>query len=267
MASTDAGRELTEQHRRQQLAIKAATTAATLELWPLLDPERLDATAPAWVAANERLIAAQDRRSQRTASAYFQTFAAAETGRLYEPLATVPLNTERVRETLLITGPVRLKSLMSRGHTLDRAATTTRVLTAGEAAKLALGGHRQMLVDSLNATYADNPPPIGWARVTDGDPCSFCAMLSGRGPVYRSAETAVTGRFLNARGDGFRAHPHCGCTAEPVFHRDAEWPGRSREFHDQWNQAQREARDAGELRRGTSNDALNAFRRFRSRIR
>lgn len=50
-----------------------------------------------------------------------------------------------------------------------------------------------------------------WRRVTDGDPCGWCAMLAGRGPVYGSAQSA---------GQGRRYHGHCGCTAEPF---DGPW--------------------------------------------
>ncbi|KAB5606685.1 hypothetical protein EHS19_06735 [Bifidobacterium jacchi] len=31
----------------------------------------------------------------------------------------------------------------------------------------------------------------GWRRVSDGDPCAFCAMLVTRGPVYTSRDKAL----------------------------------------------------------------------------
>lgn len=46
-----------------------------------------------------------------------------------------------------------------------------------------------------------------WRRVSDGNPCGWCAMLVSRGPVYRSEDRAGMGR---------RYHTRCGCTAEPV---------------------------------------------------
>lgn len=61
-----------------------------------------------------------------------------------------------------------------------------------------------------------------WRRVTDGSPCGFCAMLAGRGPVYRSAEKA---------GSGYRWHGHCGCTVEPYEGDPNDWeptPGEQR---------------------------------------
>lgn len=53
-----------------------------------------------------------------------------------------------------------------------------------------------------------------WRRVTDGDPCGFCAMLASRGPVYRSAGKA---------GDGNRYHGRCGCTVEPFDGDPDDW--------------------------------------------
>lgn len=58
-----------------------------------------------------------------------------------------------------------------------------------------------------------------WRRVSDGNPCAFCAMLVGRGPVYTSGDAAgqVVGRGKNGRTRGTRPlgatfHPHCGCS-------------------------------------------------------
>lgn len=78
-----------------------------------------------------------------------------------------------------------------------------------------------------------------WRRVSDGNPCAFCAMLVGRGPVYRSKQSAlrVVGRGkeiptvrkrakdgswrggkakgIKSRGKqdlGEKYHDFCGCT-------------------------------------------------------
>lgn len=250
MAATDLGAGLTENHRTAQLAIKAEATRTALSLWALLDPGDLDANLAAWLDANLALIRQLDDQSQQTAAAYFTAFAQVETGRFYKPPKPARLDLDRVRTNLRVTGPIAVKALLARGHPLDRALQTSQVRVAGETARLAMQGHRRMLVDALNGQYGDNPPPVGYARVTAARPCAFCAMLASRGPVYQSESTG-----------GFRAHGHCSCTVEPVFTREQPWPGRAREFHDLWNQAQQQARDGGELRRGTANDALNAFRR------
>ena len=60
-----------------------------------------------------------------------------------------------------------------------------------------------------------------WRRVSDGNPCGFCAMLVSRGPVYTSASTA---------GQGRKYHGRCGCTVEPIDSPD-DWVPTPEEQH------------------------------------
>lgn len=58
--------------------------------------------------------------------------------------------------------------------------------------------------DTIRTNRQQDPEAVGWTRVASGG-CSFCQMLAGRGAVYR--ESSVR----------FASHPHCHCTAAPVF--------------------------------------------------
>jgi len=58
--------------------------------------------------------------------------------------------------------------------------------------------------DTVLGNRKRDPDAIGWARATAGG-CKFCRMLADRGAVYRE------------RSANFAAHPHCHCTAYPVF--------------------------------------------------
>lgn len=58
--------------------------------------------------------------------------------------------------------------------------------------------------DTVTTNTRRDPSARGWQRISSGG-CRFCRMLAGRGAVYK-AETAR-----------FASHPHCGCTAAPVF--------------------------------------------------
>lgn len=58
--------------------------------------------------------------------------------------------------------------------------------------------------DTITTNTRRDPAARGWRRVTSGG-CAFCRMLAGRGAIYR----ADSARFAS--------HPHCGCTATPVF--------------------------------------------------
>ncbi|AWY06638.1 MuF-like minor capsid protein [Microbacterium phage Zeta1847] len=59
-----------------------------------------------------------------------------------------------------------------------------------------------------------------WARVSDGNPCAFCLMLVGRGPVYTHDSVR------------FRAHDGCGCSARPVLANESGWTPQAREARD-----------------------------------
>lgn len=74
-------------------------------------------------------------------------------------------------------------------------------------------------------------------RVTDGNPCAFCAMLVARSIQMPGSMPA-----------DFKTHPHCGCTNEVVYGP----PGEQRIDDDEWEfveayeQAAKQARAAGE---------------------
>ena len=89
------------------------------------------------------------------------------------------------------------------------AAKRAASVTLGE---MATRAHLEVLNAGREVVRASSPR---WRRVTDGQPCGFCAMLASRGPVYRSAEKAGYG--------GNRYHERCGCTAEPFEGDPDEW--------------------------------------------
>jgi hypothetical protein len=128
--------------------------------------------------------------------------------------------TERDRKAVIslnITGPIGQKSRIGKGESAGRARDASFVESSGVASRHVLTGGRRSLLTLLQVHR--------WARVTDGDPCAYCAMLAGRGPVYLTRQTA-----------SFSAHDHCACTAEPVYSSDAPWPGRAAEFREMWDQ-------------------------------
>jgi len=136
--------------------------------------------------------------------------------------------------SLIVTGPVGQKSKRSRGKTLQQARDESFVESSGAATRQVLTGGRQSLLTLLD----EDPQAVGWARVTDGDPCSFCAMLSSRGIVYNTETSAA-----------FQAHDGCACTAEPAYSRGAPLPGRAAEFQRLWNEHIRGRYSGAEARR------------------
>lgn len=246
MAATRQARRLTEGHRLAQANLRKLAVTQLAALWGLLEPDRLDESTPGWITANTALVGALRRQSAVLAGGYLQLFREAETGDgdVTQMLADVP--PESVSTSLAVTGPIAVKTLIGRGVPRPAAYNKAFAFMSGAATRHILDGGRQTLIDTASA----DPHALGWSRVTDGSPCAFCALVAGRGPVFHAESSA-----------DFEAHDGCGCTAEPIYDADAPWPGRNREFQGMYRTAVKEARADGTLQRGTSNDALNAFRR------
>jgi hypothetical protein len=282
VAATQEGQALTEEHRLDQVAIKAAFLAQFVQLWPSLSWPDLDATAPAWVRASMALIRSFRQRSARRSERYFQDFRIVEApvrARLHPSSAVeyvhapdIPddlvidvlrdvRNAERqsaeavrpridwagfdraAERSLLVTGPGELKRQAGMGRAERQARDRGLVVASGSASRHVLNGGRET---ALTLIHADDTV-LGWARVTDSDPCAFCALLASRGPVYRSPKRA-----------SFPAHDGCCCTAEAVYSSSASWPGRAREFQRLYYRS---------TKGYSGKDAINAFRRAHDKNR
>lgn len=236
MARTTAGRALTEQHRRRQLALRALTLRQLLAMWPAFDLDDIDRS---WSALEPGLVALAQARHRDAAGItvdYLARFHDAERvpGSPVTRLAPVP-DAAVLARSLRFTGPITAKQLISAGRRDVVAQTLTHL--SGNVTRLTLAGGRDTLLESVKA----DPRALGYARVSDGRSCSFCAMLVSRGPVY------------DVESVGFEAHNHCGCAGEPVFDRDQPWPDGGRDLQTLWS----------ESTKGTSGpvEARRAFRR------
>jgi hypothetical protein len=225
---------------------QAATVAAAQTLLAfrhLLDPLRLDKTFPVYAGVAGRIL----NQSRQVTSALGRAFyiahrrASGVLGDAPEIARAGALAPAQVTTSLLFTGPITIREALGRGATLPEAVAAAQKRTSGAAYRHAADGGRQTIV----AAAASDPEALGWARVTDGDPCFFCAMLSSRGPVYLSQESATLAQ------DSTRYHDHCGCYAAPVYTHDAPWPGNGREYQKLWAEATRGKHGQA---------AINAFR-------
>lgn len=286
MASTPRGRRLTEEHRLAQLANRDRFLSDFLAVYSLLDPEQIQRTGPGWVRAVMPLIEQHREISAQLAEDYYTEFRAAEApeaalegpppvvdrqkpterrsprrktasprlrqvgrGRLVKPKIIWDDEDKAAERSLTLAGPVLIESKKKQGKSPEQAAREAAVAAGGSAARHVLTGGRTQHLEMVQEDAA----AIGWMRVTDGDPCAFCAMLSGRGPVYKSeasASVVVNPKAKRALGEQY--HDHCGCAAEAVFSNTQAWPGRGREFQNLW----KDATDGF-----SGKDALNAFRR------
>jgi hypothetical protein len=248
MARTEAGKALTEQHYRAQLKIRALALRDYLQLWPTWngDPASFKRLAVATVV----LVKAHQAFSAQMGASYFDAFRVAEdpggSAHSYLPDPMTPELEDKLVGALFETGQFSVQRSLASGRSPEEAMRVAFTNTSGVVSSEVLEGGRGAILRSV----ANDKEAQDWRRVTSGNPCAFCALLASRGPVYHDESTA-----------DFKAHGHCGCTAEPGYF-DSAWPGRGREFKEMYDAAIREARQSGELKRGTSNDLLNAFRRY-----
>jgi hypothetical protein len=206
VTSTEAATlQLTDAHRVAQANIALDSVGKLTAAWKLLmKPSNLDDFATYMLAMTE-VIRSGRATSAQVAAAYYDTMRALygiDDG--YAPLVADAAPTEQIQTSLLVTGPVRAKTLLGNGDSMETALTKALLASAGATTRLIANGGR----DTVRENVSGDRRSVGWRRVTDGHPCEFCAMLAGRGAVYKSDSTA---------GADDPYHDHCLCTVEPLF--------------------------------------------------
>lgn len=213
-----AANRLTSQHRSEVAAVAGEIGRRVRELALRADVGDVDSWFRRVLADLLRLVTGGFTVNRELADRYLREHAR------YEGRAVVPVrataNVEQIMAALRVTGPVELKRNIAVTGSPDRArATMANTLTAS-ASRLVLAGER----DTVMRTIEDSDEIVGWRRVTDADPCAFCALLASRGAVY--SKTTVD----------FRAHDGDECTAEPLYEHEDE-PESVLDLQEQWRQA------------------------------
>ena len=213
---------LTERQRLRQMGLRSATIRDIIRLmplWNLDDPASYDRFVEMVIA----LTQARARDSSVLAARYYEMFRDAELpggARMTMGRAAViaePASPAQIRASIDATARATVYRSLGAGYSRERAMREAASQLGGSMGRHVLNGGRETITRSIDG----DDRCLGWARVTDAEPCPFCAMLASRGPVYKDQ----TVRFL--------AHDHCTCGAEPVYE-GSKWPGRSQEFHDLW---------------------------------
>lgn len=161
------------------------------------------------------LIAVAWRRTRDDTLDYLVEHATIE-GRTVDPTLAQWV-TDQVVTSLRVTGPVAFKRMVRDDvePLLARATMASRLAASSQ--RLILAGER----DTVMRTVEESGEIVGWRRVTDADPCAFCAMLASRGAVYSKATV------------DFHAHDGDECTAEPLYEHEDE-PPEVQELYQQW---------------------------------
>jgi hypothetical protein len=218
----DAGDALTEAHRLDQVRISARTQAALVETWELLDGVDLAGSTDLWLDVNSAVIGRQAAASAALSAEYYSALRETRIGEALDVPAVVRATPEQVRTSLRVTGPIAVRTAQAAGATLEQAMLAGRSSSTAAGARHVLDGGR----GTLEAAVTNDQAAAGWARVTSGRPCAFCAMMASRGAVYRSARTA---------GNAEKYHDGCHCTVVPIFSADAALPGLGEHYRELWS--------------------------------
>lgn len=192
---------ISDEFRREQIAIRRQAADRLAQLFPGLNFKDLDATAPGWVMNVERVaLRAHEDGVELAQDAYRQMRReSGNGGRVSFVLPT--LDRGKLRAELLYLGPRAAKQALAGGVRIPSIAEKVFANTTGEALLQAMQGPRSVIRD----TATKDARAVGWKRITSAGACPFCRMLADRGAVYYES-TAF-----------FGAHKHCACTAAPVF--------------------------------------------------
>ena len=246
MAAADVDR-----YRRQQAQIAALLSWDLVRLLRILfNPAN---PGPSWQAtrtAVAAMIAQQRARSAELGVEFYRRERLAAGLGTFTPRLPDPLPDEQVFRTVDATGMGTFQRSLRAGATSQQAVDRAAVTLSGSASRLALDGGRSV----VGAAVQDDDEAIGWARVTDADPCPWCLMMASRGAIYHSEASAGGAKNSQFIGDGnFKWHDHCGCMAVPVFDLDDPHLKHADDLYDEWVKV-----TAGY----SGQDAVNAWRRY-----
>ena len=237
---------LTEQYRQAQLQIRAQALRDFSTLWKIWQGD--ENSFAELVAAAVTLVSVYRRISAAAAASYYEAFRqAAQAAGVPATVLSATVPDGVVETSLYVTARDALRSALTAGQTATQARETAFVRASGAVSRHIIDGGRQTIMDSVAA----DKEAVGWARVTDGNPCYFCLTLASRGAVYKSEQTA-----------DFKAHDHCGCVAMPVF-KGTVIPGLDR-WKQIYNEAQNQGESSGLLQPGENSSAarLRAVRHY-----
>lgn len=191
---------ISDAYRAEQADLNRRAAARLARVFPSLNFRDIDASAPGWILAVERIGADLHLASQSLAKEAYLS---------YRRDAGVQGTVEfilpdgeggKLRASLLNEGPYAAKHLLSGGKRITDAARTVFSNTTGHALQWGQAGGR----DLISTTVQTDRRAVGYKRIARSTACRFCRMLADRGAVYR--EPTV-----------FASHPHCQCSAVPVF--------------------------------------------------
>lgn len=257
---TVAGSQITEAHRLAQASIARRIAATVLDSFGLIDLADLDATFPSWLRVVAPIIRSGHQESARLGGRYYARLREVEAGPgSFDTPIVAELAQGRLTASMSAVVRARAKTATAGGRALDETERTTSQSAARAAHRLTLEGGRDTVTRSISADRR----AVGYARVTSGSPCAFCALLASAGARYKSGASfaasdagfaAPASRPIPMRSSMAKVHDGCSCQLRPIFDEQFDLPEVSVRYRELWD----------EVSTGTSSQ--EALLRFRRRV-
>ena len=240
---------LTSEYSAEQRRILADVQVNLANAFPALNFRDVDRTAMVWLDTASEIVEKAHERAVAVGRSYL---AQAASGRF--EIVPGTFQAERVRQSLELLGPYRVKQLLGEGYSIEEVARRVFGETTGAATRHALAGAR----DTMHRTAARNPRLVRVRRVARAGCCGFCSMLATKTfmvnevDIRSSSARLVVGRGGKPRDRGQpnpqplgrRYHDHCRCDVV-LDHPDAlpaDYAAREAHFESIYREARAEAR-------------------------
>jgi hypothetical protein len=191
---------LLSHYRNTQQTIAQQAALAIYNLWmQIIDPAHFSET---WTRLNPVVNGIIDTHYDMTAANAAEYYGASRVT-AGNPAARVPgvtLDPAYLNKETNIMGQGQFYHYLKENDP-ETASAMARDGLRGTGVRLVMNGGR----DTVTQAARNDPLARGWERIIEPGSCSFCAMLAGRGGVYKASTV------------DFRAHDHCHCVARSVF--------------------------------------------------
>lgn len=210
---------MTQQSRasEHQSAQRALSARLAEELGPLWDLIRLGAfatTVPLWIETVIDLLERFARMSGALSADYYeQERELANVRGVFRPAPALIPDGKAEASLRWATKDLWIPEDDNPPPIEDRLEVAERK-AEGAAQKIVADAGRDTIVEAFD----EDDEALGWARMTGPEACAFCALMSSRGPVYHTEETAGLDANDQFSGAGrYKFHNNCDCTVAPIF--------------------------------------------------
>lgn len=248
---------LTSEYTVEQRRLIADVQVNLANAFPALNFRDLDHTSMVWIDTAAEVVEKAHDRAVALGRSYL---AQAASGRF--EIVPGTLQAEKLRQSLEIMGPYRVKQLLGQGYTAEEVARVVFAETTGVATRHTLSGVRS----TLQRTAYRSPRLVRVRRVASAGCCGFCAMLATKTfmvnevDIGSSSAGRVVGRGgrVRDRGQrnpqplGRRYHDHCRC--QVVLDHPEALPDGYPEVEQRFEEIYRQARDEARRLPGGATD-------------